>query len=516
MRRVFGFVAISFLASSAVLAQDASIRVGGSTTALPIISQCAAHFMEKVATWDKADPALGKEQTVVYVTGGGSGFGVKGLMNGTIDVGMVSRDLKESEIKDAGRAGHAGVRARRRGDRDQHRQAPSRRASRDLPRPSWSGIFSGQMAQFSQIDGSLPAKPVVLLTRDASGGVTEIFQERVMKKERLAASRLQFPSTAALIRKLETSDAAIAFVSAGAVSQDSQLRTYAVDGVAAVAGEHRQRQVQPESPDAGRGEAESVAQGAALHGLRAGRLPGHREGDGLRAGARGQVTGLRRSRQLADTLLRGGSLVALAGCGGGAGAGRRLHRVGIPHSAAPTGISLSRLPAVRPLGSERPARRCSASVTPGWRRSSSSGWRCSLATPLALADRHLSLAKWRHPPCARSRSPRCSCLPGVPAVVYGFVGYATLVPLMARWLPTGETLLCAARDPGADGAAVHRRDGRGVLRAGRERAAARRPRAGREPLVHVHAHHAAQGRRPACWPVSSSAWAAAWARRSPC
>ena len=52
-----------------------------------------------------------------------------------------------------------------------------------------------------------------------------------MKKERLAASRLQFPSTAALIRKLETSDAAIAFVSAGAVSQDSKLRTYAVDGV---------------------------------------------------------------------------------------------------------------------------------------------------------------------------------------------------------------------------------------------------------------------------------------------
>ncbi len=72
---------------------------------------------------------------------------------------------------------------------------------------------------------------MVLLTRDASGGVTEIFQERVMKQQRLAASRLQFPSTAALIKKLETSDVAIAFVSAGAVGQDGQLRTYAVDGV---------------------------------------------------------------------------------------------------------------------------------------------------------------------------------------------------------------------------------------------------------------------------------------------
>jgi phosphate transport system substrate-binding protein len=61
--------------------------------------------------------------------------------------------------------------------------------------------------------------------------VTEIFQERVMKQQRLAAGRLQFPSTAALIKKLETNDAAIAFVSAGAVSQDATVKTYAVDGV---------------------------------------------------------------------------------------------------------------------------------------------------------------------------------------------------------------------------------------------------------------------------------------------
>src|SRR5918993_5362410 len=85
------------LAISSAYAQENSIRVGGSTTALPIVSSCAAQFMDKYPTWDKADASLPKEQPVVYVTGGGSGFGVKGLMNGTIDVGMVSRDLKDSE-----------------------------------------------------------------------------------------------------------------------------------------------------------------------------------------------------------------------------------------------------------------------------------------------------------------------------------------------------------------------------------------------------------------------------------
>jgi len=212
-------------------AQDGSIRVGGSTTALPVISHCAAHFMEKYSSWDKADPALGKEQTVIYITGGGSGFGVKGLMNGTLDVGMVSRDLKDDEIRTLG-GPVIQVFARDAVAIATNTANPLAKTKQGFTTAELVGIFSGQMAQFSQIDGSLPAKPVVLITRDASGGVTEIFQERVMKKERLAASRLQFPSTAALIKKLESSDAAIAFVSAGAVGQDAQLRTYSVDGVA--------------------------------------------------------------------------------------------------------------------------------------------------------------------------------------------------------------------------------------------------------------------------------------------
>jgi phosphate transport system substrate-binding protein len=226
------YVPIVLLAASlSGHAQDASIRIGGSTTALPIISSCAAHFMEKHPVWDKAESGLGKEQTVIYVTGGGSGFGVKGLMNGTIDLGMVSRDLRDSEIKTlGGPVMHVFA-------RDAVAIATSTanllaKTRQEFTTAELVAIFSGQASQFSQIDSRLPAKQVVLLVRDASGGVTEIFQERVMKKERLAASRLQFPSTAALIKRLETNDAAIAFVSAGAVSNDGQVRTYAVDGVA--------------------------------------------------------------------------------------------------------------------------------------------------------------------------------------------------------------------------------------------------------------------------------------------
>ena len=71
------------------------------------------------------------------------------------------------------------------------------------------------------------------------------------------------------------------------------------------------------------------------------------------------------------------------------------------------------------------------------------GLAVALATPLAIVI-GIFLSEIA-PPAARAvAEPTLQLLAGVPAVVYGFVGYATLVPLMERWLPTGETLLCAA------------------------------------------------------------------------
>ena len=211
-------------------AQDSSIRIGGSTTSLPVISSCSAHFMEKYPTWDKADPSLGKDTTVIYVTGGGSGFGVKGLMNGTIDIGMVSRDLKDNEISALGQP-VVKVFARDAVAIATSAANPLAKVRQGFSLSELATIFSGKADQFAQVDKSLPAKPMVLLTRDASGGVTEIFQERVMKEQRLAPTRLQFPSTAALVKKLESNDSAIGFVSAGAVNQDGNIRVYAVDGI---------------------------------------------------------------------------------------------------------------------------------------------------------------------------------------------------------------------------------------------------------------------------------------------
>ena len=38
-----------------------------------------------------------KEEIVLFVSGGGSSFGVRSVLNGTVEIGLVSRHLKEKE-----------------------------------------------------------------------------------------------------------------------------------------------------------------------------------------------------------------------------------------------------------------------------------------------------------------------------------------------------------------------------------------------------------------------------------
>ncbi len=284
MSRLLGLVL--FLSVAFAQAQDASIRIGGSTTALPIISSCAAHFMEKFGSWDKADASLKNDQAVVYVTGGGSGFGVKGLMNGTIDLGMVSRDLKGEETKAlGGPVQHVFAR---------DAVAIATNKTNPLAKTKQSGftiaelaaIFSGQTAQFSQIDNSLPAKPMVLLARDASGGV-----DRNLPGPRDEAAALRRLAPAVPLHGRAHQEARDERrgdrLHLGGGGEPGQRRAHLRGRRRrADAGEHRQRQVFAQPADADRRQAQPEPQGAALHGLRARRLPGHRQGDGIRPGAR--------------------------------------------------------------------------------------------------------------------------------------------------------------------------------------------------------------------------------------
>lgn len=213
------------------LAEDGVLRVGGSTTLLPVISTAASDFMAKFKTWNKVAPNLPEKPIVIFVTGGGSSFGVKSVLNGTVNIGMVSRDLKGKEVALLGQHQTYLV------GKDAVAIATSASNPMAATMTQLSGdmvarLFAGETARYSELAKKLPNREIVLLTRDAGAGSTEVLQEMLMKDKQISPKALQLPSQGALLQKLQNNTQAIGYISSGLVSQsDGALKSYALDGV---------------------------------------------------------------------------------------------------------------------------------------------------------------------------------------------------------------------------------------------------------------------------------------------
>lgn len=214
-----------------VLAQsNGDLRVGGSTTLVPSVVNAASTFMETYETWDKAGVPLQGQATVIYVTGGGSGFGVKSATNGTVDIGMASRDLKDKEKLALGEFKAVLV------GKDAVAIAanvnnPLVKARKNLTTEEVRKLFSGAYKTYKDFDASLPDQEIVLLVRDASAGSAEIFQDKIMGETQVSAAALQMPSQGALVKKLESNSNALAYMSSGLASESELIRTFALDGI---------------------------------------------------------------------------------------------------------------------------------------------------------------------------------------------------------------------------------------------------------------------------------------------
>ncbi|MDQ1315198.1 MAG: phosphate transport system substrate-binding protein [Pseudomonadota bacterium] len=233
-RRIFikaTVLALLTIPCTYALAEDGMLRVGGSTTLLPVISTAASDFMAKFKTWNKVAPNLPEKPIVIFVTGGGSSFGVKSVLNGTVNIGMVSRDLKDKEVTSLGQHQTYLV------GKDAVAIATSARNPMAATVTQLSGdavarLFAGEIARYNDLDKKLPNREIVLLTRDAGAGSTEVLQEVLMKDKQISPKALQLPSQGALMQKLQNNTQAIGYISSGLVSQsDGALKSYALDGV---------------------------------------------------------------------------------------------------------------------------------------------------------------------------------------------------------------------------------------------------------------------------------------------
>lgn len=87
IHRLISILAMAGLLSGPLHAATETIRISGSTSVLPIVSEAAKQYRQL------------HPEIRLTVSGGGSGVGVASVERGTIDIGMASRPLSSAETK---------------------------------------------------------------------------------------------------------------------------------------------------------------------------------------------------------------------------------------------------------------------------------------------------------------------------------------------------------------------------------------------------------------------------------
>jgi len=165
---------------------NAQISFSGSSTLAPVISKISTTFIEKYETWDKVDPSLPAENITIYVSSGGSGAGVKAVLDNVANFGMLARGIKDSE-------------------KEKVKEVKEEKGGNE---------------KWSDLDKSLPNEDIVVVTRDLSGGAHEVFQKNVMKDVNVRQDAIQAPTMGALVAKIIENKNAIGYASFGITNQN--------------------------------------------------------------------------------------------------------------------------------------------------------------------------------------------------------------------------------------------------------------------------------------------------------
>ena len=155
--------------------ENYEISFSGSSTLAPVISKISTTFIEKNVTWDKVDSSLPDKNITIYVSAGGSGAGVKAVLDNVANFGMLAREVKDKEkekVKDY-KEYNLGLDALTLAVNPKNNVIAAKQGN--LTKEEIVKIFSGEYKKWSDVDPSLPQEDIVVVTRDLSGGAHEVF-----------------------------------------------------------------------------------------------------------------------------------------------------------------------------------------------------------------------------------------------------------------------------------------------------------------------------------------------------
>ncbi len=202
------------LASPALASEE--VVINGSTTVLPVVQKTAEAFMEE------------NPNAVLAISGGGSGNGIKAIIDNLCDIAMASRDIKSSEVKLAESKGVKPMRHVVAVDALLPAVHPSNPV-KNLTVAQLADIYMGKVKNWEEVGG--PDAKIVVISRDTSSGTYETWQEKILGKKRVTPAALLQASNGAVVQAVAKNKNAIGYIGYGYV--DGSTKVVNVDGLEA-------------------------------------------------------------------------------------------------------------------------------------------------------------------------------------------------------------------------------------------------------------------------------------------
>ncbi|MFQ5738532.1 MAG: phosphate ABC transporter substrate-binding protein [Acidobacteriota bacterium] len=184
------------------------IQVAGSTTVLPVVSRAADQFM------------LEHSGVRITVNAGGSGVGINQLGEGTLDIGMSSRDITEAEIRR-----YPGVDFKTHSiGRDAVAPVVSSEVYeagvRALGLEQIAAVYRGEIGNWKELGG--PDRDILVVDKEPSRGTRHVFMKAVMgdKEAPAPGADLVLGSNNEEQTAIAQSDAAIGMLSLAWLNSD--------------------------------------------------------------------------------------------------------------------------------------------------------------------------------------------------------------------------------------------------------------------------------------------------------
>ena len=191
-----------------------NLVIKGSTTVLPIAQKVAEVYMQQ------------NPDVKISLSGGGSGNGIKALIDGSTDIANASRFIKDKEVALAVEKGRFPVPFAVAYDCIIPVVHPSN-GLKNLSLTHLKKIYMGQVKNWKEVGG--PDGPVVVISRDTSSGTYEVWHNLVLKKERVFPGALLQASNGAVVQAVAKNKNAIGYIGLGYLS--AEVKALKVDNI---------------------------------------------------------------------------------------------------------------------------------------------------------------------------------------------------------------------------------------------------------------------------------------------